>query len=442
MQTSSPVIAVLGASGLIGNAVTEGLQELGFPVVPIARSLSKAQRTAWEGTFLECPIATLSSSALTHLFEQQDIAIVVNCLGVLQDTVRDRTEDIHGGFVRRLLAALGESQKTILLVHLSVPGVPAEDRTRFSRTKRDAERSVGASPASYAILRPGFVIAPAAYGGSALVRSFAALPFGLPEREASRPFASTHITDIVATISFLARDWPEGGRPLRLAWDIMERDPSNVGSVVEAFRRRFGGPRPWLRLPSMAMDIGAALGDVSAHLGWSPPIRSTAIDELRRGVSGDPEPWIAATGIVPASTTVALRRLSSTVQERWFGRLYQIKALIVCTLVFFWVASGLIAFGWSFDAATSILTRRGFPLGVARFVTILSSLLDLSVGIAIVWRPTCRKGLVGGIGLSAFYMVAAALLTPDLWIEPLGALVKTGPAIVLMLCGLLVLDNR
>ena len=38
-------------------------------------------------------------------------------------------------------------------------------------------------------------------------------------------------------------------------------------------------------------------------------------------------------------------------------------------------------------------------------------------------------------------MAGAAILTPDLWIEPLGALVKTGPAIVLMR-GLLTLDNR
>jgi hypothetical protein len=32
--------------------------------------------------------------------------------------------------------------------------------------------------------------------------------------------------------------------------------------------------------------------------------------------------------------------------------------------------------------------------------------------------------------------------TPDLWIKPLGALVKTGPAIVLMLVTLAVLKNR
>ena len=39
-------------------------------------------------------------------------------------------------------------------------------------------------------------------------------------------------------------------------------------------------------------------------------------------------------------------------------------------------------------------------------------------------------------------MVGAALLTPDLWIEPLGALVKTGPAIVLMMVALFILDKR
>lgn len=51
-----------------------------------------------------------------------------------------------------------------------------------------------------------------------------------------------------------------------------------------------------------------------------------------------------------------------------------------------------------------------------------------------------------GTGIAFFMLMAHrtndAALTPDLWIEPLGALVKTGPAIVLMLVALLMLDNR
>ena len=69
-------------------------------------------------------------------------------------------------------------------------------------------------------------------------------------------------------------------------------------------------------------------------------------------------------------------------------------------------------------------------------------MMDMSIGILIALRRTAAVGLIAGILASLGYMVGAAILTPDLWIEPLGALVKTGPAIVLMLVALLTLDNR
>jgi hypothetical protein len=39
-------------------------------------------------------------------------------------------------------------------------------------------------------------------------------------------------------------------------------------------------------------------------------------------------------------------------------------------------------------------------------------------------------------------MIGADLLTPDLWLEPLGTLVKTGPAIILMMIALATLEKR
>jgi hypothetical protein len=39
-------------------------------------------------------------------------------------------------------------------------------------------------------------------------------------------------------------------------------------------------------------------------------------------------------------------------------------------------------------------------------------------------------------------MAGTAILTPDLWIEPPGALAKISPAIVLMLVAPSILDNR
>jgi DoxX-like family len=101
-----------------------------------------------------------------------------------------------------------------------------------------------------------------------------------------------------------------------------------------------------------------------------------------------------------------------------------------------------IALVISHDTAAGILTAHAFPEGVVAPVTILTSLMDMSIGVLIAFRRTCGAGLIAGMVASLGYMVGAAILTPDLWIEPLGALVKTGRAIVLMLVALLTLDNR
>ncbi|MDU1809492.1 MAG: DoxX-like family protein, partial [Bradyrhizobium sp.] len=107
-----------------------------------------------------------------------------------------------------------------------------------------------------------------------------------------------------------------------------------------------------------------------------------------------------------------------------------------------WIASGSIALFVSFPATTAILTTRGWPEGFAIPFAAITSMMDISVGVLIAFRRTAVFGLIAGIVVSLGYMAGCALLTPDLWLEPLGALVKTGPAIVLMLVALLTMDNR
>jgi len=110
--------------------------------------------------------------------------------------------------------------------------------------------------------------------------------------------------------------------------------------------------------------------------------------------------------------------------------------------VIFWSVSGTIALTVAFTAARQTLLDHGFSFGLAQGVTIGSSLLDISIGLLIALRRTSRLGLVVGILVSLGYMFGSAIITPELWVEPLGALVKTGPAIVLMLFCLAILDDR
>jgi hypothetical protein len=171
-------------------------------------------------------------------------------------------------------------------------------------------------------------------------------------------------------------------------------------------------------------------------------MRFTAIAELRRGVTGDPSGWMAATDIVPKTIAQAVGGHAATIQDKWFARLFLVKALVIATLTLFWTVSGFIALFISYPAAAGILSSHGFPPALVAPVTVITSLMDMSIGVLIAFRRTCVIGLIAGIVASLGYMVGAAILTPDLWIEPLGALVKTGPAIVLMLVALLMQDNR
>ncbi|MBB4375211.1 uncharacterized protein YbjT (DUF2867 family) [Bradyrhizobium sp. cir1] len=433
-------ILVLGASGLIGRFVTDDLRARGFRVIGVARSLSPAQTMS--ALDIELPILSLDATALKRLLSQHSVDAVVNCLGVLQDGPGSNTGAVHRDFVARLLQVVADSGRAVRLVHISIPGNTDADRTAFATTKREAERLIAASGIPYAILRPGFVVAPSAYGGGAMLRALAAFPLDLPEKEMATPFQPVAVEDISATIAWLAARDTDDALVKAVSWDLMQAEPSTMAGVIKQFRHAFGTAGwPRIAMPSFLLDLSAKIGDFASYLGWMPPMRSTAIAELRRGVTGDPSAWIAATGIAPRTLAATIGRHPATIQDKWFARLFLIKALIFASLVAFWLVSGFIALFVSYRAA-GILTAHNFPPALVDPITIGTSLMDMSIGVLIAFRRTAAVGLVAGIVASLGYMVGAAILTPDLWIEPLGALVKTGSAIVLMLVALLMLDNR
>src|SRR4051812_2543121 len=287
-------ILVLGASGLIGRFITDDLRARGFHVTGVARHLSPSQKsTPFD---IETPLLAMPPDEMARLIADRSIDLVVNCLGVLQDGVGSDTAAVHRAFVARLMQGIVKSDRAVRLVHISIPGNPADDRTAFSVTKREAEQLIAASGIAYVILRPGFVIAPAAYGGSAMLRALAAFPVDLPEAERSAPFQPVAVEDIAATIAWLADHHDDA--PAKVTWDLMQPQPVSLGAVIDQFRVAFGTARgSRITVPGFLIDLGARLGDVANLLGWSPPLRSTAIAELRRGVSGDPLPWMTATGI-------------------------------------------------------------------------------------------------------------------------------------------------
>ena len=75
-------------------------------------------------------------------------------------------------------------------------------------------------------------------------------------------------------------------------------------------------------------------------------------------------------------------------------------------------------------------------------MVLAGSVADIAAGAAILVRPIARIALLGMIAITLVYLGAATALTPDLWLDPLGAMVKAVPALCLALVALAVVDER
>ena len=124
-------ILVLGASGLIGRFITEDLRERGLQVTGVARRLSPSQKIT--PSDIEAPLLSLHPDEIARLIMDRGIDLVVNCLGVLQDGAGSDTVAVHRDFVARLLQGIANSGRAVRLVHISIPGSAADDRTPSAR---------------------------------------------------------------------------------------------------------------------------------------------------------------------------------------------------------------------------------------------------------------------------------------------------------------------
>jgi hypothetical protein len=138
--------------------------------------------------------------------------------------------------------------------------------------------------------------------------------------------------------------------------------------------------------------------------------------------------------------TLRLAMEPAAAQDLWFARLYLLKPLMILTLSLFWIVSGVVPL--LAPITTSLRFGASMSAGMALTVTILTSLLDIALGVAILVQPWARRAMLGMIAVSLAYLAGGTLIEPILWLDPLGPLVKVIPSILLTLATLAILEER
>lgn len=427
MTTEAPLrVLVLGAYGLIGGAVTDRMVAAGHRVTGLGRHVAAAGRARPHVTWVAADIARLTRPAdWAPLIAGMDV--VVNCAGALQDGPRDDVRAVQETAMLALWQACAAAG-TRRVVQVSAAGATAEAPTLFMRSKAAADAALAGSGLDWVVLRPGLVWAPTAYGGTALLRALAAWPGMLP---LPLPLADARVQTIaVEDVADAVLAAAEGRIAACGAYDLVEAESHSLASLLAALRGWTGRGR--LRIwpaPAALARLTATGCDLLGRLGWRAPLRSTALAEISRGVRGDPGPWASVGGPSIAPLAEVLHRHPATAQDRWFGRLWLLRPLLIAGLALFWLASGAIALARPTEA-TTVLTAGGMAETPALALVLGGAVLDLALGALVLVRRTMPAAALGMLAVSAGYLLGGSLLAPHLWADPLGPLVKVLPAML------------
>jgi len=381
-------VMVVGASGLIGSAVCARLAARGDIILAIVHR--PADPGLMPAAVIQIDLARASEA--DWLPRLSGVDAVVNCAGLLQDGPGESTRGVHAAGAAALFRAC-ERAGVRRVVHLSDVGVDRETPTEFSRTKLTGDQALMERNLDWVILRPSVVIGRAAYGGSALMRGLAAAPIVaiMPE---TGPLQIVHLDDLVDAVLFFLK--PDA--PVRRTFDVVGPRTWTFDETVALLRRWLRWPPArTFRAPGALAAAVYKLGDAVAWLGWRPPARTTARREILRGATGDPEPLARATGIELRDLAAVLAAEPSSVQERWFARLYLRKPLVFVILSLFWIVTGLMALGAGWQKGVDLMLEAGVKHGLAEAAVVAGAAADICIGIGIAFRRTAKRAIYAAL---------------------------------------------
>ncbi|TVQ41308.1 MAG: SDR family oxidoreductase [Wenzhouxiangella sp.] len=428
-------VLVTGAGGFIGSAIVECLLEQGHAVVACVRERNNLPPSPRLNTDLVDLSTRLDANDWMEVLDGVDA--VVNAAGILRENRPGDFDRIH----HQAPLALAEAcvrRKIRRFVQISALGHP--DDGAFVASKHRLDADLLAMPGLEAIvLRPSVVVSlRGAYGGTSMLRAMAALPLVLflpgPGQQKIQPLL---LEDLCGLVLQGLQD-PHGRSAVVDA----------VGPEVLTLKDYLLATRRWLKLPEPSLIVSVPMGLVrlAGRLGdllRAGPLGQTMTRMLERGnVSpGSPADQTDSGATEMRSVSASLAQSASFVQDRWHARLYWLGPMAWLALVVIWLVSalsGLVADAVEFGP---VLDRMGVPLAWQPVLVLSTAALNLALGIALLLRIWLARVLALMWICVLAYSLGLGLLVPELWLEPIGGLVKN-LALLVLIPVVMVLENR
>lgn len=419
-------ILLTGATGFIGRAVAQALEQRGHTVVRMQRRAGPPGQAVVHADYAQVP------SRDWWLPRLAGIDAAVNAVGILREQGGQTFSALHAdapGELFRACAAAGVGT----VVQVSALGANQGARSGYHLSKKAADDVLRALPLRGAIVQPSLVYGP---GGSsaALFNKLAVAPL-LPFPQGGRMLVQpVHVDDVVQGIVRLLESPPRGIETIAFAGPRPMALRDYLGDLREALgeaRRQCIVP-----MPAAFFRLGAA---VAGHLPGSMLDAETA-DMLLAGNATDdnglsnllPQPPRAPREFIRPQARETARR--DAVLDLWLPVLRIALALM-------WIWTAIVSFGlYPVRDSYELLARVGLHGLPATLALYGSAVLDLLLGVLTLAAPAPwrRRVWVAQFALVAGYTVLITFFLPEYWLHPYGPISKNLPilAAIVLLWGL------
>ena len=153
------LVTVFGGSGFVGRHLVRALCKRGYRIrVAVRRPdlIGHLQPLGRVGQ-IHAVQANLRHAGSVEA-ALRDVDAVVNLVGIMHETGRQRFMEVQGYGAERV--AVGAAKLGIPLVHMSALGVDANSASRYARAKAEGERLVLAAKPDAVIMRPSIIFGP------------------------------------------------------------------------------------------------------------------------------------------------------------------------------------------------------------------------------------------------------------------------------------------
>jgi uncharacterized protein YbjT (DUF2867 family) len=416
-------VLVVGATGCIGSAVAHALRSRGHQVVAGSRQASAGSATMNIDFMQPTPPSLWATRLCT-----QRIEAVVNCVGILMPSRRQRFERVHAEGPIEMFrgAALAGVRRVIQVSALGVRDDAETLSVPYLHSKLLADDALAALPLDWAVVRPSLVYGPGSQS-AALFATLASLPMiALPGRGLQR-VQPLHVYELAEAIVRLVEQ-PEAARRVH---ELGGPQVLTYRDMLAHYRHALGcGEGLWLPMPMPLMRGTAWLAEAI-------PQKVFCRDTIRMLERGSVTEANALPGLLGRAPTSMTQGLAITAPQALVDLRVQLSPALSrlgrAALAFLWLYTAFVSALLPHESGLlNLLARCGLE-GPAGFAVLLASCsLNATLGVLVLrgsrpWVHAAQFAAVAG------YTAAASIGMPALLLDHCGPLVKNLPLLALVL---------